>query len=306
MKRYILIFALALASVAALAQAPGARPQGQGGRPSFAGFFGPRVDTIHVWPNGAPNAFPFTPPANQDPARSVAKSYTETLLEVYPARNPNGQCIIMCPGGGYSMLSLSHEARNMKDWFNAHGITYCVLLYRMPRGHHDVPLSDIEEAIRIMRGRTDLGITSVGVMGTSAGGHVASTISTHYKDAVTRPDFQILMYPVITMDPSFTHKGSLDGLLGENPSQELIDLYSNEKHVTPDTPPAFITLTTDDFLVPPANSLRYYEALLANKVSATLLIYPAGGHGYGWNDTMLFKNEWTSSLATWLEHVVKK
>lgn len=301
MKRLIISILCALAAVAALAQPAGGR------RPSFPGFFGPRVDTITVWPNGAPNAFEVPASANQNSwAPSVANNYTETLLEVYPARNPNGQCIIMCPGGGYAMLSLSHEARNMKDWFNARGITYCVLIYRMPRGHHDVPLSDITEAIRIMRGRKDLGITSVGVMGTSAGGHVASTIATHYKDEVTRPDFQILMYPVITMDPSFTHKGSLDGLLGENPSQELIDLYSNEKHVTPDTPPAFITLTTDDFLVPPANSLRYYEALLANKVSATLLIYPSGGHGYGWNDTMLFKNEWTSSLATWLDHVVKK
>ena len=147
---------------------------------------------------------------------------------------------------------------------------------------------------------------SVGVIGTSAGGHVASTISTHYKDAVTRPDFQILIYPVITMDPSFTHKGSLDGLLGENPSQELIDLYSNEKHVTSDTPPAFILLASDDFLVPPANSLRYYEALLANRVSATMFIMPSGGHGFGWNDTTVFKNDWTSALDTWLNYVVKK
>jgi acetyl esterase/lipase len=108
------------------------------------------------------------------------------------------------------------------------------------------------------------------------------------------------------MDPSFTHKGSLDGLLGENPSQELIDLYSNEKHVTPDTPPAFILLASDDFLVPPANSLRYYEALLANRVSATMFIMPSGGHGFGWNDTTVFKNDWTSALDTWLNYVVKK
>lgn len=299
MKRIIISFILVLAAVTALAQAPG-------GRPAFSGFFGPRVDTVKIWPNGAPNAYEFQAPANQDPRRSIANNYTEALMEVYPARNPNGQCIIMCPGGGYSMLSLSHEARNFKDWFNARGITYCVLLYRMPRGHHDVPLSDITEAIRIMRGRTDLGITSVGVIGTSAGGHVASTIATHYTDAVTRPDFQILIYPVITMDPSFTHKGSLDGLLGENPTQEMIDLYSNEKHVTSDTPPAFILLASDDFLVPPANSLRYYEALLANRVSATMFIMPSGGHGFGWNDTTIFKNDWTSALDTWLTYVVKK
>ena len=154
MKRYIITLILALAALSATAQ-PG------GGRPAFAGFFGPRVDTVKIWPDGAPNAYEYTAPANQDPQRSIANNYTEAIMEVYPARNPNGQCIIMCPGGGYAMLSLSHEARNFKDWFNARGITYCVLLYRMPRGHHDVPLSDIEQAIRIMRGRTDLGITSV-------------------------------------------------------------------------------------------------------------------------------------------------
>ena len=137
MKRFFLSLALALMVMTAFAQMPG------GGRPSFAGFFGPRVDTVKIWPDGAPNAYEYTAPANQDPARSIANNYTEALMEVYPARNPNGQCIILCPGGGYAMLSLSHEARNFKDWFNARGITYCVLLYRMPRGHHDVPLSDV-------------------------------------------------------------------------------------------------------------------------------------------------------------------
>jgi acetyl esterase/lipase len=306
MKRILISFVCALAAVAAFAQPAGGGRPGGGFPASFAGFFGPRVDTIKVWPNGAPNAFEVPKQASTNAWGQPQSDYSEALLEVYPARNPNGMCVIMCPGGGYAMLSLTHEGRNPHDWFNARGITFCVLQYRMPRGHHDVPLSDVQEAMRIMRGRTDLGITSVGVMGCSAGGHLAATAATHYTDAATRPDFQILVYPVITMDLSFTHKGSYDGLLGENPSQELVDLYSNEKQVTADTPPCFIVFASDDFLVPPANSLRYYEALIANKVSATMFVLPSGGHGFGWNDSTVFKNDWTSALDTWLFNVAKK
>lgn len=277
---------MALAT-AALAQGP--RP-GVQIPPQFAMFFGPRVDTVKIWPNGAPNAFESAPGAQS----------TEAFMEVYPARNPNGACVIMCPGGGYSVLSLTHEARDMKDWFNARGITFCLLQYRLPRGHHDVPLSDVQQAMRIMRGRTDLGITKVGVMGCSAGGHLASTAATHYVDAETRPDFQILVYPVITMDPAFTHMSSRELLLGDNIPQDLQDLYSNEKQVTADTPPAFITLASDDFLVPPKNSLVYYEALIDHKVSASMHIYATGGHGYGWNDSNIYKEDWVQELGHWL------
>ena len=176
----------------------------------------------------------------------------------------------------------------------------------MPRGHHDVPLSDVQQAMRIMRGRTDLGVTHIGVMGFSAGGHLASTASTHYVDDATRPDFQILVYPVITFEKPYTHDGSVYGLLGDNPSQEMLDLYSNQKHVTKDTPPAFILAATDDFLVPVKNSLMYYEALVENRVSATMHIYPTGGHGFGWGDNYIYKTEWSEELEKWFDTVVLK
>ncbi len=158
--------------------------------------------------------------------------------------------------------------------------------------------------MRIIRGREDLGVTHIGVMGFSAGGHLASTAATHYVDAATRPDFQILVYPVITFEKPYTHNGSVYGLLGENPSQEMLDLYSNQKHVTSDTPPAFILAASDDWLVPVKNSLMYYEALIENKVSVSMHIYPTGGHGFGWGDNYIYKSEWSAELERWLNTVV--
>jgi acetyl esterase/lipase len=260
-------------------------------------FFGSRVDTVKVWPNGAPNAFPAQ-------KSSDGKEYSEAILEIYPARNPNGVCVLMCPGGGYAVLSMTHEGRDFHTWFNNRGITFCVLQYRLPRGHHDVPLSDVQEAMRIMRSRTDLGITKVGVMGCSAGGHLAATASTLFTNEINRPDFQIVVYPVITMDLSYTHRGSYDGLLGENPSQELVDRYSCNKHVTSDTPPAFIIAASDDFLVPVKNSLDYYQALVDNHVSATLHMYPSGGHGFGWGENFRYKDVFGAELDAWLNSVV--
>ena len=140
--------ALSLAAQPAFPQGAGMRPQGGGAGPQMpAGmsrFFGSRVDTVKVWPNGAPNAFPAQ-------KSSDGKEYSEAVLEIYPARNPNGLCVLICPGGGYAMLSLTHEARDFHTWFNNRGISFCVLQYRLPRGHHDVPLSDVQEAMRIIR-----------------------------------------------------------------------------------------------------------------------------------------------------------
>ena len=291
MKKLSTIIALAVLSVSLYAQgAPQGFPQG------MSAFFGPRTETVQVWPDGAPNAF-------ESPADA---KYTEATLEIYPARNPNGYCIIACPGGGYSVLSDTHEGRDFKDFFNARGYTFCLLEYRMPRGHHDVPLSDLQQAMRIMRGRKDLGIEHIGVMGCSAGGHLASTGATHYVDADTKPEFQILIYPVTTMNLDITHRGSYDGLLGENPSQDLVDLYSNDLQVTPETCPALLLLASDDFLVPVENSIRYYKALLANHVSASMHIYPTGGHGFGWGDRFVYKTEMGLEIERWLNNVIVK
>lgn len=264
-----------------------------------------KIDTVLLWPNGAPNSFEI-PEKDSGFITFRVKDYETALLEVYPSENPNGLCVIMCPGGAYIMESQEFEGRDLKDWFITHGVTYCMLQYRLPCGHHDVPLSDVQQAIRIMKERSsEFGIKKICIAGNSAGGHVAACASTMFESSETRPDYQLLMYPVITMESQFTNMLSRNSLLGHNPSQELIDMYSCEKNVSDSTPPAFIVLCSDDDVVHPSNSLMYYEQLLAHNVSATMHIYPHGGHGWGWKDTMRFKNEWTDELEAWLHYIMK-
>ncbi len=266
---------------------------------------------LKIWPNGAPNSNGITEP-EEIKSLSRPKKITEPTLAVYPASNPNGIAIIACPGGGYQHLAMNHEGHDMAAWFNAQGITFAVLKYRMPNGHNEVPLSDAQEAILIMKSHADewkVNPDKIGIMGASAGGHLASTVATHF-DKETRPAFQILLYPVISMDTSISHGGSRKNLLGDNlsgtsPSDELIKKYSNELQVTPETPPAFIALSSDDKTVPPANSIRYYEALIANKVMATMHIYPIGGHGWGFRDSFIYKRQWTDELETWIRTLNK-
>lgn len=265
-----------------------------------------KIDTVKLWPDGPPDAFEIPGPESGFLVFK-AKDYEVPMMEVYPAKDPDGLCVIMCPGGAYIMESQTYEGREPKDWFNARGITYCMLQYRLPVGHPEVPLHDVQQAIRIMRAKAkELGITKIGIAGNSAGGHLAASAATLYVDAETRPDFQILMYPVITMDDSFTNGLSRDALIGKKPSKELVDRFSLEKHVTPDTPPAFLVLCSDDPDVPVTNSLRYYEQLVDNKVSASMHIYPTGGHGWGWKDSMLYKGNWLSELEDWLRNIALK
>lgn len=252
---------------------------------------------IKLWPDGAPNDNEM-----RAQARDGALYVAEPTLTVFPAERGNGLAIVACPGGGYWGLAMEHEGTAMADWMNRQGITYAVLRYRMPNGHHEVPLSDAQEALRVMRRHADeWNVRKLGIMGSSAGGHLASTAATRFADAATRPDFQILFYPVITMDPAFTHMGSHDNLLGKNPSGTLEEKYSNERQVRPDTPPAFILHCTDDDVVPVANAVAYYSALARNGVSASLHIYPTGGHGWGYNDSYAFKRQWTGELEKWLQ-----
>jgi acetyl esterase/lipase len=257
--------------------------------------------TIPLWANGAPNDSGLTGEEVQFEAGRVG-NVTQPTITVYPAKNPNGQAVIACPGGGYARLAMDHEGYDMAAWFNAQGITLVVLKYRMPNGHPDVPLSDAEQAIRIIRQQAEewkIDKNKVGIMGASAGGHLASTLATHYSSADTRPDFQILLYPVITMGGA-THSGSHNLLLGKNPTEELIAKYSNDLQVTEKTPPAFITLSSDDKTVPPANSTSYYLALCQHHVPASLHAYPTGGHGWGFGDGFLYKRQWTEELEKWL------
>ena len=175
---------------------------------------------LPLWPNGAPNSNELKGD-EQEMDNGRVSNIKNPDITVYRAEHPNGMAVIMCPGGGYARLAMNHEGHDMAPWFNTQGITYVVLKYRMPNGHNEVPFSDVEQAIRLVRQHAaewNINPAKVGIMGASAGGHLASTLATHYTSKETRPDFQILLYPVITMDANFTHAGSRENLITKNPS----------------------------------------------------------------------------------------
>jgi acetyl esterase/lipase len=264
-----------------------------------------KTEIIPLWPDGAPNSSGITnPEVNKN---GIYLNITEATIQVFRPKVSNGVCLIVCPGGAYVVEAVSVEGTDMADWLNSIGVTLCVLKYRLPNGHYEVPTSDAEQAVRIVREHNvEWNIDKIGIMGFSAGGHLASTLATHFSSNSTRPDFQVLIYPVITMESQYTHVLSMNSLLGANPTKEMIDLFSNEKHVTGDTPTAFIALSNDDTAVSPMNSIFYYTELLKNGVSATLHIYTSGGHGWGFRDSFLYKRQWTEEFETWLRTVVLK
>lgn len=262
---------------------------------------------LPLWPAGAPNSNGLTG-AEEDLDGGRVANVVNPSITVYKASKPNGMTIIMCPGGGYARLAMDHEGHDMAPWLNAQGITYVVLKYRMPNSHYEVPLSDAEQAIRLVRQHAaEWGVRPdrIGIMGASAGGHLSASLATLYSSDETRPDFQILFYPVISMQPGITHGGSRQNLLGENPSQELENKYTLEKQVNERTPQAFIMLSADDGAVPPANGIHYFEALLQHQVPATLHVYPTGGHGWGFRDAFTYKRQWTGELEKWLREGLK-
>lgn len=247
----------------------------------------------------------------------------QPAIEVYlpVKRNATGQAVVICPGGGYGVLAYDWEGTDIAKWLNTKGIAAIVLKYRLPNSksvlvRHEVPLQDAQRAMRLVRSRAkewNIDPAKIGIMGFSAGGHLASTLGTHFDqkiasdaaDAVNalsaRPDFMVLIYPVITMKETYTHKGSRNSLLGENPDQKLVDLYSNELQVKPNTPPTFIVHSTDDGGVPVENSLLFYEALRKNKVPAEMHIYPMGGHGYSLGLQHGYLQTWPDRLYDWLQ-----
>jgi acetyl esterase/lipase len=249
--------------------------------------------------------------------RTGIRKVTEPTLMPFLVENNLGKnaAVIICPGGGYSVLSIDKEGINVAKWFNSIGVSAFVLKYRLPSD--DImtdktvgPLQDAQEAIRTLRRNAvkwNLDVTKIGIMGFSAGGHLASTASTHYldktydskEDISARPDFSMLIYPVISMENGITHNGSKESLLGKTASAELIAKYSNEKEVNENTPPTFLVHTTDDHAVPVENSINYYLALKKNKVPAEMHLYQNGGHGFGLG-TKGTNTDWPTACKKWL------
>jgi len=218
-------------------------------------------------------------------------------------KNLVGTAVLICPGGGYSGVSQIKEGSEIAKWFNNLGVSAFVLYYRMPNGHHEIPLKDAQTAFNIIQQRAkewNINKKKIGIMGFSAGGHLASTVGTHFKTKNERPAFMILGYPVVTMDKELTHAGSRKNLLGMNPSDDLVKLYSNELQVTKKTPPTFIVHAKDDKTVPIANSEQLFKALQQNKVPAELQIFEIGGHGFGMRKNGIPADNWDELLKTWL------
>ncbi|MBR2205612.1 MAG: alpha/beta hydrolase [Prevotella sp.] len=250
---------------------------------------------MDLWPNGAAYA-------------STDKEDKAELTVYLPdAKKATGRAVICCPGGGYSHLAMDHEGHQWATFFNNQGIALIVLKYRMPHGNPMVPVSDAEQAIKTVRNNAvnwHIDRTQIGIMGFSAGGHLASTIATH-STGEAAPNFQILFYPVITMDMGFTHKGSHDNLLGTDHSKkewrQLEADYSNDLHVNRTTPRAFLALSDDDKVVPAANGFGYYEQLYKHDVPASIHIYPTGGHGWGYRESFEYHYQMIFELKGWLE-----
>ncbi|HEX3009716.1 MAG TPA: alpha/beta hydrolase [Bacteroidales bacterium] len=278
---------------------------------------------IKLWPSGIPNS-------------KVSKDYVEKTntgtdgvvrvekvsdpdMKVYlpQADKATGTAVLIIPGGGYGIIAIDHEGYAIAKWLNNQGIAGIVLKYRLPS---DIimtdksvgPLQDAQEAIRIIRRNAStwkIDPHKIGVMGFSAGGHLASTLSTHYnekvyevKDSVSaRPDFSLLIYPVITFDAAYTHGGSRSNLIGANPSDEQVKRFSNELQINKDTPPAFLVHSSDDTVVPVLNSINYFQGLQKNKIPAELHIFQKGGHGYGLGRTNGTEAGWPALCLTWMK-----
>jgi acetyl esterase/lipase len=237
---------------------------------------------------------------------------SKAAITVHHPVNGNGAAVVICPGGGYGGLVTGAEGHGIASWLNDHGITGIVLEYELPKGRPLVPLHDAQRAIRMSRANAKawkLNPSRIGIMGFSAGGHLASTVGTHFDagdpkatdpiDRVScRPDFMVLIYPVITMGEK-THLGSKRNLLGKEPTEESVTLFSNETQVTKDTPPAFLAHAKDDRAVVPENSRIFHEALKANGVASEYLELPSGGHGLnGYRGPMW--DAWQSGSLRWL------
>lgn len=280
---------------------------------------------LKLWPDGIPGS-------KNDPSyvekitttegrvTQCEKVVTPDLTVFLPApEKANGAAVLICPGGGYGMLAFDHEGNAIAKWFNDNGVAGIILKYRLPSDQIMVnksigPLQDAQEAIRVIRRHAaELKINpgKIGVIGFSAGGHLASTLSTHYAEKVyevkdntsARPDFSLLIYPVVSFDSAVTHMGSRNNLIGINPDEATVKHFSNELQITPDTPPAFLVHSADDPAVPVMNSIGYFKGLQKNKIPVEMHIFQKGGHGYGLAPNGGTQSSWPDLCINWMKQM---
>ncbi len=270
---------------------------------------------INLYPGAIPNSKESN--IKESERSGMFAGVTKPTLEIYlpEKENATGAAVVICPGGGYAVVVYQGEGIKTAKEFARNGIAAFVLKYRLPNDTTMLdkkigPLQDAQQAIKVVRENAvkwGIDINKIGIMGFSAGGHLASTAATHFDKAVIknddktnlRPDFQILVYPVISMQDSLTHSGSRINLLGEHPSKEIIDEFSNELQVNENTPPAYITQAADDKVVDVDNSIVYWEALRHHNVSAELHIYPKGNHGFVLRQPT---EEWMKPIFMWMKN----
>ena len=266
-------------------------------------------EKILLWENkNAPHSNELEGEAyDKEPYRLV--NTTKAILYIYKAdeAKATGQAVVICPGGGYAKLSMDQEGYMMAQWLAKNGITAFVLEYRLPNGHKEVPLEDTVEAIRVVRKKAkkyNIDPAKVGVMGFSAGGHLAASAS-NLPSAELRPNFSILFYPVLTANNHTTHIGSFRNLLGRKHSESDANEFSMEKCVDENTPPTILILSDDDMSVPAGGAAIYYAALRYHGVKASMYIFPEGGHGWGNYDRFSYQKEWQHLLLRWLNELGK-
>ncbi|WP_372650143.1 alpha/beta hydrolase [Draconibacterium sp.] len=273
---------------------------------------------VKVWPNGAPNDNGMTEPEEKYDGVRVRKVSEAEMYVFSPEAEINtGAAVVICPGGGYWVEAMDHEGYDIASFLQSKGITGIVLKYRLPYENHEVPSSDARQAIRIVRANAkEWGINpeKIGIAGSSAGGHLASTAGTVFdygnkessdkiEQQSCRPDFMLLLYPVITMDEEFTHLGSRGNLIGKGHDKELIRKYSNELNVSAETPPTFLVLADDDKSVVPKNSISFYSKLKEFDVPAEMHIFQKGGHGFGIRKNGIPADNWPNLFVDWLKAI---
>jgi acetyl esterase/lipase len=286
-----------------------------------------QTQILKVWPDGIPGSIRsetyFEESAVTGDIVSLYEKVTDPSLTVFlpPAEKATGTAVLICPGGGYGVLAFDHEGFAIARWLNSNGIAGIILKYRLPsdlimKDKSVGPLQDAQEAMRIIRRKASqwkINQHKIGVIGFSAGGHLASTLSTHFAEKVyevkdttsARPDFSLLIYPVVTFDSSFTHAGTRQNLIGDKPSEYTVRYFSNELRITRNTPPAFLVHSADDKVVPVKNSIVYFEALLRNNIRAEIHIFEKGGHGYGLAINEETESAWPDLCLRWLKENLK-